>query len=53
MTLELTNEEAQQLLTLLDIATKSAGLQAAQIALPLALKVQQAAQKPAEEVSSG
>ena len=40
MTLELTPQEAQQLLGLLDLATKSGGLQAAQIALPIALKVQ-------------
>ena len=40
MTLELTPTEAQQLMGLLDLATKSGGLQAAQIALPIALKVQ-------------
>jgi hypothetical protein len=40
MTLELTPTEAQQLIGLLDLATKSGGLQAAQAALPIALKVQ-------------
>jgi len=40
MTLELTSTEAQQLIGLLDLATKSGGLQAAQAALPIALKVQ-------------
>ena len=40
MTLELTPTEAQQLMGLLDLATKSGGLQAAQAALPIAVKVQ-------------
>jgi len=40
MQIELTPTEAQQLIGLLDLATKSGGLQAAQIALPIALKVQ-------------
>jgi len=40
MQIELTPQEAQQLIGLLDLATKSGGLQAAQIALPIALKVQ-------------
>jgi hypothetical protein len=40
MTLDLTPTEAQQLIGLLDLATKSGGLQAAQAALPIALKVQ-------------
>ena len=40
MTLELTPQEAQQLIGLLDLATKSGGLQAAQAALPIAVKVQ-------------
>jgi hypothetical protein len=42
MTLELTQQEAQQLIGLLDLATKSGGLQVAQAALPLAVKVQAA-----------
>jgi hypothetical protein len=42
MTLELTQQEAQQLIGLLDLATKSGGLQVAQAALPLAIKVQAA-----------
>ena len=40
MILELTPQEAQQLIGLLDLATKSGGLQAAQMALPIAVKVQ-------------
>lgn len=40
MTLDLTPTEAQQLIGLLDLATKSGGLQAAQLALPLAVKIQ-------------
>jgi len=42
MQIELTPQEAQQLIGLLDLATKSGGLQAAQAALPIALKVQTA-----------
>lgn len=42
MTIELTTQEAQQLIQLLDLATKSGGLQAAQAALPIAVKVQTA-----------
>lgn len=42
MQIELTTQEAQQLMQLLDLATKSGGLQAAQAALPIAMKVQTA-----------
>ncbi len=42
MTLDLTAQEAQQLIGLLDLATKAGGLQAAQHAVPLAIKVQAA-----------
>jgi hypothetical protein len=42
MTLDLTPQEAQQLIGLLDLATKAGGLQAAQHAVPLAIKVQAA-----------
>ena len=42
MTIELTQQEAQALIGLLDLATKSGGLQVAQAALPLAVKVQTA-----------
>ena len=48
MNLELTKEEAQQLMSLLDVAVKAAGLQAAQAALPIALKVQQLLNETAE-----
>ena len=40
MKFELTKEEAQALLGLLDLATKAGGLQVAQAALPIAVKVQ-------------
>ncbi len=43
MVLELTKEEAQQLLDLLDIATKTGGLQVASAALPIAAKLLEAA----------
>jgi hypothetical protein len=42
MTLDLTVTEAQALVGLLDIATKSGGLEIAQAALPLAIKIQTA-----------
>ena len=42
MQIELTKQEAQQLIGLLDLSTKSGGLQAAQAALPIAIKVQTA-----------
>jgi hypothetical protein len=45
MVLELTKEEAQQLLELLDLATKAGGLQAASAALPIATKILAAEQK--------
>lgn len=40
MQIELTPQEAQQLIGLLDLATKSGGLQSAQMALPIAVKIQ-------------
>jgi len=42
MTLDLNPQEAQKLLALLDLAVKAGGLQVAQAALPLAVKVQTA-----------
>jgi hypothetical protein len=42
MTIDLTVTEAQALVGLLDLATKSGGLQIAQAALPLAVKIQTA-----------
>ena len=42
MQVEFTQQEAQQLIGLLDLATKSGGLQVAQAALPIAIKVQSA-----------
>lgn len=41
MQIELTADEAQNLLNLLDAAVRAQGLNAAQAALPLAVKVQQ------------
>lgn len=49
MTIELTPTEAQQLLGLLDLATKSGGLQVAQAALPIAIKVQTELDKSKED----
>ncbi len=43
--LELTKEQAQQLLDLLDLATKSGGLQVASVALPVAAKLLEAAKQ--------
>jgi hypothetical protein len=40
MQIEFTKTEVKQLIGLLDLATKSGGLQVAQDALPLALKLQ-------------
>ena len=40
MQIEFTQQEAQALIGLLDLATKSGGLQVAQAALPIAIKVQ-------------
>lgn len=45
---ELTKEECQQLVDLMDLATKSGGLQVAAVALPIVSKVMQAA-KAAQE----
>lgn len=42
MQLEFTTQEAQAIVGLLDLATKSGGLQVAQAALPIAIKVQAA-----------
>lgn len=42
MQLEFTPQEAQVIIGLLDLATKSGGLQVAQAALPIAIKVQAA-----------
>ena len=42
MQIELSQQEAQALIGLLDLATKSGGLQVAQAALPIAIKVQSA-----------
>jgi len=42
VSIELTWEEAQTLLNLLDAAVRAQGINAAQAALPLAVKVQQA-----------
>lgn len=42
MTLDFTAEELSTLIALLDLATKAGGLQAAQAALPIAVKVQMA-----------
>lgn len=43
MKLELSKQEAEQLLNLIDVAVKASGLQGAMIAVPLVVKLQQAA----------
>jgi len=43
MTLDLTQQEAQQLVDLIDAAVRAQGLQAAVVALPLVQKLQDAA----------
>lgn len=43
MTLDLTQQEAQQLVDLIDAAVRAQGLQAAVVALPLVQKLQEAA----------
>ena len=50
MKLELTIDEANQLLSLMDLAVKAGGLQVSAVALPLAQKLQAAANAPPEEV---
>lgn len=50
MTIELTNEEAQVLVNLIDIALKSAGLPAADAAVHFTKKIKDASEtKPAAE----
>tara|TARA_R110000868_G_scaffold406518_1_gene687013 strand:+ start:913 stop:1062 length:150 start_codon:yes stop_codon:yes gene_type:complete len=46
MNVEFTREELQNLLNLLDAAVRSQGINAAQAALPLAIKIQQALSAP-------
>lgn len=48
MTLDLTIDEAQTLLSLIDAAVRANGLQAATVALPLVQKLQQAAAQKQE-----
>lgn len=45
MTVDLTTDEAQALINLMDAAVRSQGLAAAQVALPLVQKLQQAAKE--------
>ncbi len=52
MTLELTKEEAQALVSLLDLAVKTGGLNVAQAAVHLVGKIEQAG-KPAQEETDG
>jgi hypothetical protein len=49
ITIKLTNEEAQQLAALLDIAVKSGGIQVAAPALALLEKVRQGAEDSPQE----
>lgn len=52
MNIEFTREEVQNLMTLLDAAVRAQGLTASQVALPLAVKLQQALNAPEEESAS-
>lgn len=45
--LEFSTEEVRVLVQALDLATKSGGLQAAQVTLPIAIKLQAELDKPA------
>jgi hypothetical protein len=49
MQIELDQKEAGNLMQLIDIAVKAGGLQAAAAALPIAAKIQQAAQQSAPQ----
>lgn len=49
MQLDMTKEEVQTLIGLLDVATKAGGLQVAQHAIPLATKMQVALNAETEE----
>lgn len=49
MQLELTTEEAQSLVNLLDAAVRAQGLQAAAVALPLFAKIKEAAENKEQE----
>jgi len=49
MNIELTPAEAQQLIGLLDVACKAGGLQVAQAALPIAVRVQAELDKAQQE----
>jgi hypothetical protein len=53
MTLDFTTEELNALIGLLDIATKAGGLQVAQAALPIAVKVQTAVNEANKGESNG
>ena len=48
MTIELTQEEAQQLLQLIDISVKAGGIQNAKVAIPIVDKIVAAANTPKE-----
>ena len=52
MNITLTETEANNLIALLDVATKAGGLQVAQAALPLVAKIQEAAQAPLSATTS-
>jgi hypothetical protein len=52
MQIELTETEAKALIGLLDIAVKAGGLEVAQHAMPLALKVQTELNKENEDASN-
>jgi len=52
MNITLTETEANNLIALLDVATKAGGLQVAAAALPLVAKIQEASQAPLSTTTS-
>jgi hypothetical protein len=50
---KLTTEEINAIIQMMDIATKAGGLQVAQQALPIAVKLQAMAQEEAKPVEDG
>ena len=48
-TINLTEDEAKKLVNLLDVSVKAGGLQAASVALPIVLKIQNQIKQPEDE----
>lgn len=52
MKLELTDQEAQVLVELIDLATKTGGIQVAKVAVPIVDKIMEAAKQGAVDTNS-